>query len=156
MIAPPGISTPIDADWPTLDELTLRYVKRVLEHTKGNKAKAATVLGIDRRTINRILAMDHQRMRRADRTAPTAIPTPTDADGPTLDELSLDGPTLDELSLDWPTLHELSLDWPTLDELSLRYVKRVLEHAEGNKAKAAAVLGIDRRTVDRILAMVHY
>jgi ActR/RegA family two-component response regulator len=48
--------TPIDADWPTLDELSLRYLHRVIEHAKGNKTKAAAVLGIDRRTVSRILA----------------------------------------------------------------------------------------------------
>jgi DNA-binding NtrC family response regulator len=46
---------PIDADWPTLDELSLRYLHRVIEHAKGNKTKAAEMLGIDRRTVSRIL-----------------------------------------------------------------------------------------------------
>jgi ActR/RegA family two-component response regulator len=47
---------PIDADWPTLDELSLRYLHRVIAHSNGNKTKAAEVLGIDRRTVSRILA----------------------------------------------------------------------------------------------------
>jgi DNA-binding protein Fis len=47
---------PIDADWPTLDELSLRYLHRVIEHAQGNKTKAAETLGRDRRTVNRILA----------------------------------------------------------------------------------------------------
>jgi DNA-binding NtrC family response regulator len=47
---------PIDADWPTLDELSLRYLHRVIEHAKGNKTKAAEMLGIDRRTVSRILS----------------------------------------------------------------------------------------------------
>jgi DNA-binding NtrC family response regulator len=46
---------PLDADWPTLDELSLRYLHRVIEHAKGNKTKAAEMLGIDRRTVSRIL-----------------------------------------------------------------------------------------------------
>jgi DNA-binding protein Fis len=45
-----------DADWPTLDELSLSYLHRVIEHAKGNKTKAAEMLGIDRRTVSRILA----------------------------------------------------------------------------------------------------
>src|SRR6185312_14312582 len=45
----------LDADWPTLDELSLRYLHRVIEHAKGNKTKAAEMLGIDRRTVSRIL-----------------------------------------------------------------------------------------------------
>jgi len=47
---------PLDTDWPTLDELSLRYLHRVIEHAKGNKTRAAEMLGIDRRTVSRILA----------------------------------------------------------------------------------------------------
>ncbi len=45
----------IDDDWPTLDELSLRYLHRVIDRTKGNKTLAAEILGIDRRTLIRIL-----------------------------------------------------------------------------------------------------
>lgn len=48
--------TPIDADWPTLHELSLRYLYRVLERVEGNKTKAAKMIGVNRRTVNRILA----------------------------------------------------------------------------------------------------
>ena len=42
-----------------------------------------------------------------------------------------------------------------LDRLiGLRYLHRVIEHAKGNKTKAAEMLGIDRRTVSRILTKV--
>src|SRR5262249_54232809 len=52
-------------------------------------------------------------------------------------------------------LRELGCErWPTLDELSLDYIHRVLEHEGGSKGRAAAVLGIDRRTLDRILSKV--
>jgi DNA-binding NtrC family response regulator len=46
---------PLAADWPTLDELSIRYLQRVLERTGGNKTRAADILGIDRRTVLRIL-----------------------------------------------------------------------------------------------------
>ena len=49
-------TAPLDTDWPTLDELSLRYLHRVIAHSKGNKTRAAEVLGIDRRTVSRILA----------------------------------------------------------------------------------------------------
>jgi DNA-binding NtrC family response regulator len=52
----PQPPAPLDDDWPTLDELSLRYLHRVIEHSKGNKTKAAEVLGIDRRTVSRILS----------------------------------------------------------------------------------------------------
>ena len=39
--------------------------------------------------------------------------------------------------------------WPTLAELDARYMAKVLERTEGNKTTAAAILGIDRRTLQR-------
>jgi DNA-binding NtrC family response regulator len=56
-------------DWPTLSVLSRRYVDRALEHTHGNKTRAADLVGIDRRTLNRILVRD--RVRKA-RPAPEA------------------------------------------------------------------------------------
>jgi two-component system, NtrC family, response regulator AtoC len=41
--------------------------------------------------------------------------------------------------------------FPTLDELQRRYVKKVLEEVNGNKRRAAALLGIGRRTLYRWL-----
>lgn len=43
-------------------------------------------------------------------------------------------------------------DWPSLEASSLRYLRRVLEYTGGNKTKAAEILGIHRRTIDRLLA----
>jgi len=48
----------VTADWPTLAVLERRYIDRVLSRTGGNKSKAAEVLGIDRRTLARVLARD--------------------------------------------------------------------------------------------------
>jgi DNA-binding NtrC family response regulator len=42
------------AGLPTLDELERRYVLHVLEQVKGNRTRAAEVLGIDRRTLYRM------------------------------------------------------------------------------------------------------
>jgi two-component system response regulator AtoC len=47
-----------------------------------------------------------------------------------------------------PTLID---DRPTLDELSRRYIQFILAEAEGNKSRAAEVLGINRRTLYRYL-----
>jgi two-component system, NtrC family, response regulator AtoC len=45
-------------DWPTLNVLERRYIDRVLSRTGGNKTRAAEVLGIDRRTLNRMFARE--------------------------------------------------------------------------------------------------
>jgi Fis family transcriptional regulator, factor for inversion stimulation protein len=57
---PEAPSGGIDADWPTLDVLESRYIDRVLARTHGNKTSAANILGIDRRTIQRLFARAEQ------------------------------------------------------------------------------------------------
>jgi two-component system, NtrC family, response regulator AtoC len=56
-------------------------------------------------------------------------------------------------ALSAPRERPLSLidDRPTLDELSRRYIQFILSEAEGNKSRAAEVLGINRRTLYRYL-----
>ena len=44
-------------------------------------------------------------------------------------------------------LSELYADLPSLDELEKRYLLHVLEKANGNRTKAAEILGVDRRTL---------
>ena len=64
-------------DWPTLDVLRLRYIAQVLERNGGNKTRAADMLGIDRRTLNRILARERARQAAAERyraAAARAVP----------------------------------------------------------------------------------
>jgi two-component system response regulator AtoC len=58
-----AVETSVDAGWPTLDELERRYVDRVLERCGGNRTDAAALLGVDRRTLQRLLA------RRGDKTS---------------------------------------------------------------------------------------
>jgi len=48
----------LDADWPPLSTVERRYIDRVLQHTGGNKTRAAEVLGIDRRTLSRLFARE--------------------------------------------------------------------------------------------------
>jgi DNA-binding NtrC family response regulator len=45
-------------DWPSLATLERRYIDRVLGRTGNNKTRAAEVLGIDRRTLNRMFARE--------------------------------------------------------------------------------------------------
>lgn len=42
-------------------------------------------------------------------------------------------------------------DWPQLSEIEGRYVARVLEYTGGNKQAASRVLGVDRKTLDRMI-----
>ena len=44
----------IDSDWPTLELLEQRYIAKALDHTDQNKTAAAQLLGIDRRTLQRM------------------------------------------------------------------------------------------------------
>lgn len=46
-------------DWPQLAEIEGRYVARVLEHTGGNKQAAARILGVDRKTLDRMIKRHH-------------------------------------------------------------------------------------------------
>ena len=60
-VVPPSPAKPravslID-DRPTLAELDRRYAQLILSETGGNKSRAAEILGIDRRTIYRLLEM---------------------------------------------------------------------------------------------------
>ena len=43
----------VSGTWPTLGELEAQYVERVLDHTKGDKATAAKILGVSIRTLQR-------------------------------------------------------------------------------------------------------
>jgi transcriptional regulator with GAF, ATPase, and Fis domain len=56
--AGPAKLAAIHGDWPTLEELQRRYIERVLEHTGHNKTSAASILGIDRRTIQRLASRE--------------------------------------------------------------------------------------------------
>ena len=47
--------TPAKEEWPSLAEIEGRHVARVLAHTRGNKQAAARVLGVDRKTLDRMI-----------------------------------------------------------------------------------------------------
>ena len=46
-------------DWVPLSEIEGRYVAQVLEHTRGNKQAAARILGVDRKTLDRMIKRHH-------------------------------------------------------------------------------------------------
>ena len=57
---PPG-PAPDTSDRPSLAELERRYASQVLQETGGNKTRAAEILGIDRKTLYRILGERDER-----------------------------------------------------------------------------------------------
>jgi DNA-binding NtrC family response regulator len=52
----------------------------------------------------------------------------------------------------FPALFE---DLPSLDEVERRYLQHVLKMVEGNRTRAAEILGVDRRTLYRMLERFH-
>ncbi|MFN2491926.1 MAG: sigma-54-dependent transcriptional regulator [Pyrinomonadaceae bacterium] len=46
---------------------------------------------------------------------------------------------------------EAGEEWVSLAEVEGRYVRRLLEHMKGNKQATARVLGVDRKTLDRMI-----
>lgn len=46
----------IMADWPTMEELQRRYLQLALSRNGGNRSRTAMALGLDRRTVQRMLA----------------------------------------------------------------------------------------------------
>ncbi len=46
----------VASGWPPVEELQRRYARRVLEHTGGNKRRAAAILGVTRSTLYRWLS----------------------------------------------------------------------------------------------------
>ncbi len=69
---------PIEDGWPTLEELGKRYVRRAFERAGGNKTRTAELLGIDRRTVGRILGhrMKRWEARTVTASAPATAPVP--------------------------------------------------------------------------------
>jgi two-component system response regulator AtoC len=59
--APAKAPLPDVSDRPSLAELERRYASQVLQETGGNKTRAAEVLGIDRKTLYRILGERDER-----------------------------------------------------------------------------------------------
>ncbi|HEU0185434.1 MAG TPA: sigma-54 dependent transcriptional regulator [Blastocatellia bacterium] len=49
-------------------------------------------------------------------------------------------------------LFDIIADWPTMEELQRRYLQLMLTRCDGNRSRAASALGLDRRTVQRMLA----
>ena len=51
-----------------------------------------------------------------------------------------------------PAGRDLAGDWPSMEELERRYLSLALEKVNGNRQRAADLLGLTRRTVQRLIA----
>ena len=49
-------------------------------------------------------------------------------------------------------MRNLASDWPSLSELQRRYLALALEKNHGNRQRTADMLGITRRTIQRLIA----
>lgn len=68
--APAFEPEPGAGEWPTLDELEMRYIRRVLDHCKGHRQNAARMLGISERNLYRKLKELEQPEREPHATEP--------------------------------------------------------------------------------------
>ena len=74
MLSPSSSALPVD-DLLTLDELQRRHILRVLDACKQQRARAAQILGIDRKTLyRRLLAYGVHANDTAAPRQPTALP----------------------------------------------------------------------------------
>jgi two-component system, NtrC family, response regulator AtoC len=60
-------------EWPSLAEIEGRHVARVLAHTGGNKQAASRVLGVDRKTLDRMIKRHFISFERASSQKPNGF-----------------------------------------------------------------------------------
>jgi ActR/RegA family two-component response regulator len=58
-----ALEAPVLGDWPTLAQHQWTYIQRVLTRTNGNRSEAAVILGLHRRSLQRLLARGSARAR---------------------------------------------------------------------------------------------
>lgn len=66
--------------------------------------------------------------------------------------IALSGETESNFSSESETLKELAGDRPNMEELQRRYLSLILTEVNGNRRRAAEKLGLDRRTIQRLIA----
>jgi DNA-binding NtrC family response regulator len=130
LVAPPG-----GERWPTLDEHQWAYIRRVLARTGGNKSEAAAILGLHRRSLQRLLAnarvrsRGKGRLKGRGRTAARELVKP----GKTSPTVTGDG--------------TIVLEQLTFAEIERAVLMWALRRSAGNEDVAARSLGIARRTL---------
>ena len=62
----PSGTPPAATGFVPLDDMVERYVQQVLDYTRGNRTRAAEILGISRRTLHRMAARERERTEQRD------------------------------------------------------------------------------------------
>lgn len=63
LAAEPAYEAPSMGTWPTLAQHQWSYIQQVLARTNGNRSEAAVILGLHRRSLQRLLARGSARAR---------------------------------------------------------------------------------------------
>jgi DNA-binding NtrC family response regulator len=115
-----------DERWPTLDEHQWSYIHRVLERTHGNKSEAAAMLGLHRRSLQRLLR------RKKDRRGRQAVTRRGAAAADTKTIVTGDG--------------TIVLEALTFSEIERAILAWALRRHDGSGRQAARSLGLARST----------
>jgi DNA-binding NtrC family response regulator len=125
-----GRAMTADEKWPTLDEHQWSYIHRVLARTHGNKSEAAAMLGLHRRSLQRLLRRKKDRSR--GRQAVTRRGAPTRAAGDPRTIVTGDG--------------TIVLEALTFSEIERAILAWALRRHDGSGRQAARSLGLARST----------
>ncbi len=122
-------------------------IPALVEHFAGVHARGGVRPVVTPEAMQRLLSYDwpgnvrqlENIVARALALNATGVLSPGDFPAPIGDAVAPRGPS------------GLTDDLPPLDELSRRYAQQVLQHAQGNKSEAARILGVDRKTLYKLL-----
>jgi DNA-binding NtrC family response regulator len=119
-----------DDPWPTLEEHQWKYIRRVLERTNGNKSEAAAMLGLHRRSLQRLLRRNMT--RRSAKKAGASRGRQANQTAPSKQTITGDGTIVLE-ALTFPEIERAILLW-------------ALRRHAGSGRQAARSLGLARST----------
>jgi len=123
----PRATGAVDGRWPTLDEHQWTYINRVLARTQGNKSEAAAMLGLHRRSLQRLLRRNKSGPRKS------SAKHPPRAEGTTASPIVTGDGTIVLESLTFSEIERAILAW-------------ALRRHEGSGRQAARSLGLARST----------
>jgi DNA-binding NtrC family response regulator len=127
-----GRPVPVEERWPTLEEHQWSYINRVLTRTQGNKSEAAAMLGLHRRSLQRLLRRNKTAPRAKQAKKGAASATRATAIGAKTPIVTGDG--------------TIVLEALTFSEIERAILAWALERHDGSGRRAARSLGLARST----------